>query len=253
MTSTQLLADAFAFSTPPIEQTVIDGGAHCTITGEPITHGYRCMQKGIVPDALSDFNGLFGGNPHGWISESAARCLTSDWNLGSRLVLADGVDIVGHHILINAEQAEKQGRPCWSRLVRAIWPRCQGQECLVILTTDVKKRSWNRARVGTLGAHTPILVHAPEWNVFEVVYVDWSRLLTVLDCVEALYALGFSKAGIAESLTAEWKAMQRVGAADTLKLEAWCRTARHWPEFLPALIMAQKTADTHPSLNIFDL
>lgn len=261
MTSTELLSTAFDFTLDKAPVELPDGTA-CAITGEPITSGYRAMEKGICPDALSDFNGLFNGNPHGWISESAARCLTSDWNLGSRLCLNDGETVTGYHVLTNREQAEKQGRPYWSKLVREIWPARQGQECLAILATDVKKRSWNRARAGSLGAHTPIMIFAPDWNASSVVWVDWEKLIGTLDRIEIIYTLGFSKRGIRESLTSEYTATVRVGIKQTSALEAWCADARTTPEFLPALIMAQRLAAqksddrssaTEPSLNIFDL
>lgn len=263
MASTNLLTQALDVPPLAFEPEEIPGGGYCQITGQAITHGYRCLDKRICPTALSDFTGLFNGNPHGYLSDTAARMLagkipvrgsgkrggslaTADWNLGSRLILADpntGTVTAHHHLLIPRDRAEEEGRPYWSKVVRDVWSLQAGCLVLAILATDVKKRTWNLARAGVLGEHTPLLLHATEWNVSQVVYVSWPRLVLALDILEPIYAAGFSKTSIADSLYSQTKAVTAIGMAVTRQLERGLDAMRAAPEFLPALIMAQKAVE----------
>lgn len=258
MTHTDILAAAM--NLPPLGQQLmpIPGGAYCAITGVALEAGYRVMD--IAPPTVSDYADVFNGNLHGWLSVSAAQMFAAktpiggsgsranqlaspEWNFGSRVAFADGTQ---YHVLIAHDQAEKQGRPYWSRLARELWPEREGQQCVMILATDVKKRTWHRARAGFLGARTPVYIHAPEFDFSGLQYCDWPRLLACLDTIETAYALGFSKDSIRASLLADYKRTAAYGFPETRALDIALNDIRMATEFLPALIMAQKPQSTTP-------
>lgn len=267
MTSTQLLTRALNVPILAFEPEEIPGGGYCQITGDPIARGYRCLDKRIVPAALSDIGGFFNGDPHGWMSESAARMFAGkipiggegkraatlaapDWNLGSRLVLArDGRIVMHRHLLISRKQAVEKGRPYWSETVREIWPAYADCECLVILTTDVKKRTWNAAMPGMLGSRTPILIHATEYNVDRrIIWVDWPKLIAVLDVIESILAHGFTYEAVRIGLVRDHKIAVRLGWSATRALDNQLVPLRTTPEFLPALIMSQRPEAAEPEV-----
>lgn len=261
MISTHLLTQALNVPMLAFEPEEIPGGGYCQITGQAITYGYRCQDKRIVPAALSDIGGFFNGNPHGWISESAARMFAGkipiggtgarantlaspDWNLGSRLILADpnsAAATAHYHLLISREQAEDKGRPYWSSIAREIWPAHAGSLVLAILTTDVKKRTWNAARAGVLGSHTPILLHDGEYGFDRrTVYVDWPKLIAALDSIEAVLTHGFTYESVRTKLIRDYKTAVKIGLAAARALDADLSALRTQPEFLPALLMSQR-------------
>jgi hypothetical protein len=235
---THLLATAIGDKPPlgPVEE--IEGGARCAVSGEPIRHGV--LVKKAVTSAYSRFTDVFT-DPDGWVSEAAAKCIANDWNLGCRLVLEDGTH---YHPLINAEQAAKQDRPCFRDIVRDMWPANKGQSCLIIITTDVKKRAWPMARPGRLGATTPVTILAPEYATEECRAVDWTQFLAVLDEVEALYSRGYGKDAILTGLWRSQKAVKEHGAAYTLEMERRLQHLRTTPELLPATLIAQTALTT---------
>jgi hypothetical protein len=147
--------------------------------GTPLAVGYPTADA--LSDATGEFLDLLPGSSTGWVSENVARALKGMWNAGSVAVFADGMY---YHPLLSRESAQKQGRPWWSALVRAVWPERAGQQGVFILADNYKKRVWPRAEVGTLGAATAIYVHAGD--ISRVLYVDWVRLVATLDRVEEI-------------------------------------------------------------------
>jgi hypothetical protein len=145
-----------------------------------------------------------------------------------------------HHPLISATSAVAQGRPCWSQLVRDVWPERRGQPVIIILTTDMKKRLWINARVGALGRSTPMLIYDNGYCLNEVRYLSWPKLIECLDFVEDVYTRGFPKPAIQVSLYSASKAVKELGLAATRRLENELANWRTRPEFLPALLIAQK-------------
>lgn len=243
-TPADLLAHALALpplDTPPAQ---LAPGACCAITGQPIQEGYRVMDRSLhlVGQATTEFLDNFRGGIHGHLSDAAARCIRAGQPGSllhrSLLVFEDGTV---HLPLINLASAAEQGRPCWRTLARAVWPARQGQRCVVILTTDTKRRLWPRARVGTLGSHTVLLLHDPESNTSNLLAVDWPRLLTCLDLVEQVYGLGFSKTSVRVSLYGQTRAVQMVGLTETRRLDRALAAWRDQPEFTVALLIAQRT------------
>lgn len=193
--------------------------AQCALTGSPIEQGYPLWR--VVPDSTSERLDLTrsGGQ---WISETAARAWKGSWNLGSRVIFSDGTH---YHPLIDYKQAAKQGRAAWCELAVNVWPERQGQDALVILATDVKKRVWPMARTGPLGKNTPVYIHAPGLGLSACVQLDWAQMLEALDLVTEIYTAGFSKRAIMETLLWSTKTKNRLGLFQTLE---WERALRPW-------------------------
>src|SRR5581483_3823165 len=201
ITPSDLLATGLVL--PAVAEPAHDlpAGATCAITGAPISRGY--LVADMVTVATTEFLDGFRGGVHGHVSESAARCFRSaNPRAGnpcarSHLAFEDGTYYAP---LIALEAATAQSRPCWSDLVRAVWPARQGQQVLCLLTTDTKKRLWHKARVGALGPRTPVYLYDNPTNEQQTAPLDWAKLLDCLDLVERAYDLGFAKPAIRESL-----------------------------------------------------
>ncbi len=239
-TPADFLANGLNLAPLPQAPTPLTEGTCCAITGQPIREGYSV--RDMVGDATAEFLDCFRGGVHGYVSEAAARCFkNADPRKGNptaraMLVFADHY----YEPLINRESALVQDRPCWRDLVREVWPGRRGQQMLMILTTDTKKRLWIRARVGTLGSRTPILCYDGKLCLNEVRLVDWAALVECLEIVEAIYQLGFAKEVMRESLYLASKVAGAVGLRQTRTLEGVLRVWRERPEFKPALLIAQK-------------
>lgn len=216
-------------------------GTTCCLTGQPITHGYP--RRDMTTGATAEFLDGFRGDIHGWLSDAAARCFKNadprKGNPTARSILAFEKGDCWQP-LINQESAAEQGRACWRNLVREIWPERRGERCLVILTTDTKKRLWPRARVGALGPRTPVLVYDSKLAANEVRLIDWPTLLDCLALIEQLYSQGFVKEVIRHSLYSATKAIQAFGVRQTRDAERQLAGWRNRPEFTIALLMAQK-------------
>lgn len=225
-------------STPP---QPVPPGTTCAITGQPINVGYPVAD--MVTDATNEFLDCFRGGVHGYVSDAAARCFkNSDPKKGNPTARAAMIfeDGTYYNPLISRDSAIKNERPCWSELVRDVWPVRAGQRLLIILTTDMKRRLWIRSRVGTLGARTPVFYYDSETAGNESLLIDWSRLVECLDAVEEVYTAGFVKPSIRECLWRQTKAVEEVGFAQTRASERAMQGWRGTPEFQVATLIAQK-------------
>jgi hypothetical protein len=245
-TPADFLAVGLDLPLPPTPAVDVPPGVCCAITGQPIGHGYPVAD--MVTDATAEFLDCFRGGVHGYVSTNAARCFKSSnpraGNPCARSVVA--FEDMLHNPLIAQEQAALQERACWSELVRSLWPERAGQRCLMILTTDTKKRLWIRARVGTLGNRTPILVYDSGTPANEVLLLDWPRLLDCLDVVEHVYSIGFPKAAIRASLFEASKIAGMVGLRETHRFDRQLSAWRGTPEMIVATLIAQKHAVEPP-------
>ena len=210
-------------------------GARCAITGIEIERGYPTWK--VIPPTVGDFSDLFPNGIGSYISESAGRAFKGSWNMGSWILFEDGV---GYHPLINRAEAEAQGRKSWSAVVREIQRERAGQKAVIILTTDPKKRLWHRARIGSMGGAMQVYIHDGKLNISQSCPINWAEMVNVLELIELIYEQGFSKRAIANSLPSEWKATERVGIQETLRLERQISPLRNTDEFLMALLIAQK-------------
>lgn len=140
--------------------------------------------------------------------------------------------------VISNESATEE-RPTWSQAFRSLQPE---QPRAIILTTDPKKRVWPFARVSS-GPVCSIYIHDPSRGISENSSATIPRLRQALNLVEQAYSFGFSKPFIARSLIGCQKAILQIGLDAALALEHRLSAIRNEPEFLPALIVAQKEAN----------
>ena len=208
----------------------------CCITGERITEGIPW--KYVIPSSTGEYLDLMHGMTFEYMSLDAARAFKGSSNMGSRMLFSDGT---GYHPYIASSSADKSERTYWSALVREVWPERSGQECAVIVTSDFKKKIWPRARVGTLGVNTPVLLYDTDRIELRNLTIDWGRLVTVLDFVEEVYTLGFTKRAIAEGLFCDYGAFSD-NVLLALEYENHLKSVRPTAEFAVAILIAQKEA-----------
>lgn len=234
MTAVELLASAVKAELDQAPE-MFNHPRTCVITGQVISEGYYA--RDIIPSSTSEFLDLLHGDPDGVMSIPAAQVYKSAWNMGSRLAFADGTC---YHPLIDHKSATAQGRECWSDLVRTIWPARKGDQLVALITTDTKKRVWEKVRAGVLGPQTPVLVYNMERSVFSSLTLDWPEMLRCLDLVEEVYGAGFVKPTIYVSLFRQYDLACKHGLNQAIHWERQLRTWRHLPEFEFATLIAQK-------------
>ena len=206
----------------------------CAITGERISEGI--LWKHIIPDSTAEYLDLMSGMAFPYLSLSAAAAFKGSWNMGSRLIFEDGTMF---HPYISAKSAEESERTCWSAVVRDVWPRQKGENCLCVITDDYKKKIWPLARIGQLGVNTQVLLFDSGRLQLQNLVVDWEKLISTLDFVEAVYAAGFNKQAIVESLFICYAALIEHSKA-ALDWEGKLMELRKTPEFNVAVLIAQK-------------
>ncbi len=241
LTPADLLAKGLGLGPLAMAPQPVPPGTCCAITGQPIDEGYRVAD--LVGESTAEFLDCFRCGIHGWVSVAAGRCFkNADPRKGNPLarpvmVFEDGTY---YNPLISVTSAVAQGRPCWSRLVRDVWPERRGQPVVIILTTDMKKRLWINARVGALGRSTPVLLYDNGYCLNAVRYLSWPKLIKCLDFIEYVHTLGFPKPAIQHSLYMATKKVDEIGFGEARSLNNTLVSWRKCPEFLPALLIAQK-------------
>jgi hypothetical protein len=83
-------------------------------------------------------------------------------------------------------------------------------------------------------------VHDPSRGISGNRIVSLSLLLATIVDIEAIYNLGFSKTAIERGLLDDLKRAKALGIPATVAHERHLQSVRTLPEFLPALIIAQK-------------
>lgn len=223
----------------PLDITPMELPCACydALYGTPINVGYPIWD--VVSRTAGEYLDTLGNNAE-FVSENTAIAFKNSWNMGAWLIFEDGT---GHHPMISSLSAKKQGRLCWSDLVRDIWPFRRGQRALCILTTDFKKRLWPYARVGVLSEKTNIYLHNPDINISSNVIINWQLAVEYLDVVEEVYTQGFTMKNIAESLVANMTVCNRVGLLRALSHEKFLSGIRCSNEFKFACTIAQRRND----------
>lgn len=235
-----ILATGLGLTDTGLQSQSIPDGAWCIITGDYITEGYPAAK--LLSNATAEFIELTHGNPTGWVSEPAAILIKSAspraGNPPAKATLAfeDGTC---WQPMISRESATAQGRACWSDLVREVWPARRDQRCVVLLTTDTKKRLWPRCRVGSLGPRTEVLLHDTGSTISSPVVIDWETMLETLTRIEQLYT-HFPKPVIGRNLFRSRDGVHAIGPRAAREYENWLSGVRTSPEFVMALLIAQK-------------
>lgn len=211
-------------------------GTHCVMSGEPISLGYA-VRDVISSNAGAPLDMVYGVGMAGYMSPDAATVFRCTSHIGSVLAI-EGEP--GLRPLISRESAAAGERPCWSDLIRDVWPRYAGRRCVCVIATDFKKRVIHRAQVGVLGDEQPVYVLDAEMRMDSNVTVRWASLIETLEYIETVYNAGFSKQGIGSTLWREFETARRVGIERVASMEQRFAALRNTPEFLPALIVAQR-------------
>jgi hypothetical protein len=111
---------------------------------------------------------------------------------------------------------------------------------VAILTTDPKKRIWCYAQISQ-GDTLSLYLHDPSRGISGNRILSLKTLVAHLGWIEdKMTTHGFSKAAIADSLIRDIKAVKKVGIDHCMALETAAQSMRLTPEFIPALIIAQK-------------
>lgn len=127
-------------------------------------------------------------------------------------------------------------RPAWRDIIR----RQDAQKRVAVLSTDPKKRVWPFARISA-GDTVALYLHDPSRGISELRYCSLKILCQQLDWIESkMAAWDFSKAAIADSLLRDVKTVQKIGIDFCIEMESEAQLMRLTPEFVPALIIAQK-------------
>jgi len=206
----------------------------CAITGEHIERGIPW--KRVIPGSTAEYLDLMSGMAFPYLSLAAATAFKGSWNMGSRLIFEDGT---AYHPYIAAKSAEKSERSHWGALVRDVWPRREGKNCLCIVTDNFQKKIWPRARIGQLGANTQVLLFDSGRLRLQNLTVNWERLIETLDFIEEVYRAGFNKKAISESLFSSFAALTQSGER-ALDWETRLASLRETPEFAISILIAQK-------------
>jgi hypothetical protein len=209
-----------AFNIPPLDKPPIPcpPDTLCAIQGTPITEGYPVLSH--VRPTTGEYLDMFRGGVDGWLSEDAAIVF-------DRFSARAGYP--GSMLIRNGVRVDVQS---W---IDALQNLTDGDEVVIIVATDPKKRVWPRARVGIVGPSTPILLFAG--NQLRVINCSIDALIESATYVEELISLGASKRAIATSLVASpWKATLQT----RIYHERQIRPHRDRPEWPVALTIARK-------------
>ena len=116
-------------------------------------------------------------------------------NNGSKAMCVIG-DMAGFPVIAR-DSAEKFQRPCWTDIVKTA---PMGARCVIILSTNTKKRVWPIAIEGIIGPNTPVTISDNDLNMNETIFFDWADMLTDLATVEAFMNRGLVKNMLFNSL-----------------------------------------------------
>lgn len=218
-----------AFDLPPVtlKPVPVPDGTKCALSGAPITEGYRLLE--VVKPTTGEFLDLFHGGVAGYLSDESCRCLEHWHARGGK----PGNVCVVNGIPVSVGIGAAENRDQWPEALARLRT---GDEVLLIVATDPKKRIWPRARVGYAGSATPVLLFNGDYNVLNLILCDLDRLRQIINEIELLLGEGASKSGCHQGLVASpWKA----SLARKIYAEKTIAPLRNEPEWLVALTMAR--------------
>lgn len=196
MSFTKMLCEALDIPKPDEKLKTVEHGGRCGMCGGEEGPFYRGQ------DLCSNSNAVFLEVFHGADCPVCVYCASlfkaqnpKTCNTGSKAMCV--IDGVGSLPVIARDSAEKFDRPCWTDLVKAARI---GAPCVIILSTNTKKRVWPIATSGFIGENTPVTLSDNELNVNATLYIDWTEMLKDLKYVEGLMTAGLAKGMIFSSL-----------------------------------------------------
>lgn len=133
-------------------------------------------------------------------------------------------------------------RPTWRNVIQS----CEiTQERVAILSTDPKKRVWPYAQISQ-GETLSLYLHDPSRGISENRSLNIYQLQKQLTWIEdKMTTYEFSKVSISDTLLKDLKTAQKIGVEHCMVLEQTAQAMRSTPEFIPALIIAQKQEVVH--------
>jgi hypothetical protein len=168
-------------------------------------------------------------------------CPACAWMLGEpkrchRSVLA----IDGRPLLwpVIGAAAIEEDRPQWLDALHLLASLPAETRATGVLTTDPKPRMWPDCRIATVGSFG-LVVRATEYDVSGWVALSLPALLDAARIVRLALSLGFAKRRVLHGLYGDL-ARARASPRETRELEAELRRLRPAPEFIAALVIAQK-------------
>ena len=126
-------------------------------------------------------------------------------------------------------------RPMWRDVVRDFDPQTSRG---VVLTTDPKKRIWPFASVSS-GHFVSLYLHDPSRGISELRQLSGAKWWQQIQQIEE-WLTYFSKAAIACCLLGNLQQCRKLGVSWAAEQEKISSKLRATPEFIPALIVAQK-------------
>lgn len=232
-TFTNLVQGAFGFVTVPDAPQSTPPGTTCALTGALINEGYPVQE--IVSSAQGEWRETFNGQPHGWLSWSAAQCWRATNPKGeNRLSKSFAVfGATAYEPMVSEQSAILNNRISWRRLVQDAWLHHRDDPCAISFSTDTKKRIWMRGQVGRLCSRTPVVLYEMnDAGIHELRYINWPQLIEDLLFIEHLYDSGFYRMAVATTLLNQVDQCAVYGWAAAVSAEqrlTTIRAAAHWP------------------------
>lgn len=149
--------------------------------------------------------------------------------------------LVGHRLLspmISHASAKEAGRPTWLEAIAALQGEPGDTPVAGVLTTDPKPRLWPRARVST-AARPSIYVHAPDYDLSELVDLDPGAVLNLARIMAQALRLGWTKTDIYHGLYRNYRVASK-RPTDLKRLEAALSPARGTPMYAVALLVTSQ-------------
>lgn len=136
-------------------------------------------------------------------------------NNGSKAMCV--IDGKGGFPVIARDSAAKFDRPCWTDIVKEA---PIGTPCVIILSTNTKKRVWPIAAEGFIGNNTPVTISDNDLKLNTTIFIDWVDMLKDLQIVEGFIDRGLTKTALFYTLINTLKFPDGWDANSILEAEA---------------------------------
>lgn len=228
LTPADFLAGCIELDLRDLPIVEVPEGTHCRVSGAIITHGVAIQDT--VSDANTEFIDQFAGDVCGYVSENAARAYKTAAPAHKHRIKSTGRMVANpcakSHLACELDgefeyfspsfdpvTAAKNETVTWSAAIRDVWPRWKGRTVFIIVTPDFKRRLWPYSRTGIMGDRTPVYILNKSYNLDGRFTLDWEKLVSLLDIVEPLYQMGYTKDSLKTSLFASTNGtLEKIGS-----------------------------------------